>query len=389
MSVLWSPHLRTFLVTFPHPVLHLCFSIGSLSVSAQFLRSLPPRFAPYQPCPHLYAHDHKTDATSVRCGSASCNDDKPLISTVALRLLFRLSHVLASPTLPCPVICFTTESAQLSRPLPTLAVCVAVTLRDVNADRPRRVALGRSSAAPAPTNLCLPTLAHQAQPLWPFLVTTINPVTSQSYGYLFTDYGNGCPYLRLLSSKSYSTNTVIVQAFSEVVYVTNGFPIVNRPFTEVQGWTALASPFGGASKGFPNLVMCIRGTLTGSRYRLPPPVTPNPERKAPLPRLPINPMIVNDLMPNQAEAPYTVLNSQSQSQPRSTWRLRPTLSGVFSTILWPFSNTAKSKEITCRHLFRHSVISTPLTKCLRFRQDLGMPHEKPSGLLFMGHTIFQ
>ncbi|KAJ7257357.1 hypothetical protein C8J57DRAFT_1648410, partial [Mycena rebaudengoi] len=122
MSVLWSSHLRTFLVTFPHPVLHLCFSIGS-------------------------AHDHKTDATSVRCGSASCNDDKPLISTVALRPLFRLLHVLASPTLPCPVI-------------------------------------------------------------W-------------SYGYLFTDYGNGW----LLSSKSYSTNTVIVQAFSEVVYVTNSFPL--------------------------------------------------------------------------------------------------------------------------------------------------------------------
>jgi hypothetical protein len=68
-----SPNLFSHL---PHPVLHLCFSIGSLSVSAQFLRSLPPRFAPYQPCPHLYAHDHKTDATSVRCGSASCNDDK-------------------------------------------------------------------------------------------------------------------------------------------------------------------------------------------------------------------------------------------------------------------------------------------------------------------------
>ncbi|KAJ7247756.1 hypothetical protein C8J57DRAFT_1673571 [Mycena rebaudengoi] len=362
MSVLWSPHLRTFLVTFPHPVLHLCFSIGSLSVSAQFLRSLPPRFAPYQPCPHLYAHDHKTDATSVRCGSASCNDDKPLISTVALRLLFRLSHVLASPTLPCPVICFTVgyQSCRI----------YSATLLTTTVFRP---GVDRVCAAE-------PTSADPSGVLW----LSFHRLRERS-----RSLTAGCPYLRLLSSKSYSTNTVIVQAFSEVVYVTNGFPIVNRPFTEVQGWTALASPFGGASKGFPNLVMCIRGTLTGSRYRLPPPVTPNPERKAPLPRLPINPMIVNDLMPNQAEAPYTVLNSQSQSQPRSTWRLRPTLSGVFSTILWPFSNTAKSKEITCRHLFRHSVISTPLTKCLRFRQDLGMPHEKPSGLLFMGHTIFQ
>ncbi|KAJ7254513.1 hypothetical protein C8J57DRAFT_1236751 [Mycena rebaudengoi] len=154
MSVLRTLHLRAFLVTFPHPLLHLSFSIGSLY--------------------HRAAHDRKTDAASAQCCSASCGDSKGLILTVAPQPLFYVP----------------------------------------------------SSG--------LMAIFHR---LWE----------------------------RLLSSESYSPNTVIVQAFSrhfsKVVYVTNGFSIANRPFTVIQSWTALASPFGpskvsrGASKGFPNLVM--------------------------------------------------------------------------------------------------------------------------------------
>ncbi|KAJ7272289.1 hypothetical protein C8J57DRAFT_1225826 [Mycena rebaudengoi] len=150
MSVLWSPHLRTFLVTFPHPLLHLCFSIGSLSA-----RSFSDRYLPVLPL---------------------------------------TSHALTSrPT-----------TARLMRPV-------------------------RGVAAP---HVTMTSRLSQLSLFDHFSVFRIYWLLQHSHvpsSGLMANFSGLRE--RLLSSKSYSTNTVIVQAFSEVVYVTNGFPIVNRPLT--------------------------------------------------------------------------------------------------------------------------------------------------------------